>query len=142
MILVFFIFLILIWVLIDSFSSPKIQPRETYRAREYKKLIKKTHSQKKVKLKRSPNKKTYNESKIKTNKDILLEAIKANRNVSFRYVDKNDQETFREVMPRKVFWYEFGEQGKMECLDAYCFLRNESRTFAMYRISNLKIITK
>lgn len=139
MILVFFIFLILIWVLIDSFSSPKIQPRETYRAREYKKPIRKTYSQKKVKLKGSPNKRTYNESKAKTNKDILLEAISMNRNVSFRYVDKSDQVTFREVTPRKVFWYEFGEEGRMECLDAHCLLRNESRTFALFRISNLNI---
>lgn len=139
MILVFFIFLILIWGLIDSFSSPKIQPRETYRAGEYKAPIRKTYSPKKVKIKKSSNKRTYNESKAKTNKDILLEAISANRNVSFRYVDKNDQVTSREVTPRKVFWYEFGEEGRMECLDAHCLLRNESRTFALFRISNLRM---
>lgn len=139
MILVFFIFLILIWVLIDSFSSPKIQPKETYRVRNNKTPIRKTYSQKKVKLKSSPNKRTYNESKAKTNKDILLEAISANRNVSFRYVDKNNQITSREVTPRKLFWYEFGEEGRMECLDAHCLLRNESRTFALFRISNLRM---
>ena len=76
---------------------------------------------------------------MKNNKDILLEAISANRNVSFRYVDKSDQVTFREVTPRKVFWYKFGEEGRMECLDAYCLLRNESRTFALSRISDLSI---
>jgi len=139
LILVFFIFLILIWVLIDSFSSTKIKPKETYTAREYKASIRKTYSPKKVKIKKSFNKRTYNESKVKTNKDILLEAISANRNVSFRYVDKNDQVTSREVTPRKVFWYEFGEEGRMECLDAHCLLRNESRTFALFRISNLRM---
>ena len=139
MILVFFIFLILIWALIDSFSGPKIQPRETYRAREYKAPIRKAYSSKKVKIRKSSNKRTYNASKIKTNKDVLLEAISANRNVSFKYVDKSDQITFREVTPRKVFWYEFGEEGRMECLDAHCLLRNESRTFALFRISNLNI---
>jgi predicted DNA-binding transcriptional regulator YafY len=131
--------LILIWALIDSFSSPKIQPRKTYRAREYKAPIRKVYSSKKVKIKKSSNKRTYSESKAKTNKDILLEAISANRNVSFRYIDKSDQVTFREVTPKKVFWYEFGEEGRMECLDAHCFLRNESRTFALFRISNLSI---
>jgi len=139
LILGFFIFLILIWVLIDSFSSPKIQPKETYRARESKTSSRKIYTPKKVKLKKSSNKRTYIESKAKTNKDILLAAISSNRNVSFRYVDKSDNVTFREVTPRKVFWYEFGEEGRMECLDAHCLLRNESRTFALFRISNIRM---
>ena len=131
----------IIWFLFDWLNKPNLHEKKSYEPREYEAPKSKTYSQKKVKLKRLPNKRTYNASKAKTNKDVLLEAINANRNVSFRYVDKSDQVTFREVTPRKIFWYEFGEEGRMECLDAHCLLRNESRTFALFRISNLNITT-
>ena len=129
----------IIWFLFDWLNKPNLHEKKSYEQREYVAPKSKTYSQKKVKLKRLPNKRTYNASKAKTNKDVLLEAINANRNVSFRYVDKSDQVTFREVTPRKIFWYEFGEEGRMECLDAHCLLRNESRTFALFRISNLRM---
>jgi predicted DNA-binding transcriptional regulator YafY len=138
-VLVLIIIIGIIWFLFDWLNKPNLHEKKSYEPREYVPQKSRTYSQKKVKLKRSPNKRTYNESKTKTNKDILLEAISANRNVSFSYVDKSDQVTSREVTPRKVFWYEFGEEGRMECLDAHCLLRNESRTFALFRISNLSI---
>lgn len=137
--LVLIIIIGIIWFLFDWLNKPNLHEKRSYEPRKYEAPTSRTYSQKKVKLKKSPNKRTYNESKAKTNKDILLEAISANRNVSFRYIDRNDQVTFREVTPRKVFWYEFGEEGRMECLDAHCLLRNESRTFALFRISNLSI---
>ena len=129
----------IIWFLFDWLNKPNLHEKKSYEQRDYVAPKRRTYSQKKVKLKSSHNKRTYNESKAKTNKDILLEAISMNKNVSFGYVDKSDQVTSREVKPRKVFWYEFGEEGRMECLDAHCLLRNESRTFALFRISNLEI---
>jgi len=140
LIFIFILIIAIIWVLFDLFNKPNLRDQRSYEPIKHEPISKRIYSQKKVKLKKSSNKKTYSVSKAKTNKDILLEAIGVNRNVSFRYVDKNDQITFREVTPRKVFWYEFGEDGRMECLDAHCLLRNESRTFALSRISNLRIM--
>ena len=137
--LILIIIIGIIWFLFDWFNKPNLHEKRSYEPRDYVAPKSRTYSQKKAKLKRLSSKRTYNESKAKTNKDILLEAIRANRNVSFRYVDKSDHVTSREVTPRKVFWYEFGEEGRMECLDAHCLLRNESRTFALFRISNLSI---
>ena len=137
--LVLIIIIGIVWFLYDWLNKLNLHEKKSYEPRGYVAPKRRTYSQKKVKLKKSSNKRIYNESKAKTNKDILLEAISVNRNVSFRYVDKSDQVTFREVTPRKVFWYEFGEEGRMECLDAHCLLRNESRTFALFRISNLSI---
>ncbi len=139
LILIIIISIGIIWILFDWFDKPHQSPSKTFEPKNYQSSKIKPYSYKQTKSRSSLKKKIYSESKTKANKDILLEAINANRNVSFRYVDKNDQETFREVTPRKVFWYEFGDEGKMECLDAYCLLRNESRTFALFRISNLNI---
>lgn len=137
--LILIIIIGIIWILFDWFDKPHQSPSKTFEPKNYQSSKIKPYSYKQTKSRSPLKKKIYSESKTKANKDILLEAINANRNVSFRYVDKNDQETFREVTPRKVFWYEFGDEGKMECLDAYCLLRNESRTFALFRISNLNI---
>ena len=136
--LILIIIIGIIWILFDWFDKPHQAQNKTFEPKNYQSSKIKPYSYKQ-KSKSPLKKKIYSESKTKTNKDILIVAINENKNVSFRYVDKNDQETFREVTPRKVFWYEFGEDGQMECLDAYCLLRNETRTFALYRITNLRI---
>jgi hypothetical protein len=83
--------------------------------------------------------KKYDVSLIQTNKLIIEDAINRGIKISFRYKDKSDQITTRTVTPQRIFLYEFDErEGKMLCLEAFCHLRNSNRTFALFRMTQLK----
>jgi hypothetical protein len=83
--------------------------------------------------------KKYDVSLIQTNKIIIEDAINRGIKISFRYKDKSDQITTRTVTPQRIFLYEFDErEGKMLCLEAFCHLRNSNRTFALFRMTQLK----
>lgn len=84
----------------------------------------------------------YDVSLIQTNKLIIEDAIIRGVKISFRYKDKSDQVTTRTVTPQRIFLYEFDEkEGKMLCLDAFCHLRNSNRTFALFRMSQVSVIS-
>ena len=71
--------------------------------------------------------------------NLLQDAIISRSVVSIEYNDYKDNKTTRNIMPlrfemieRKSNFYD------RLCLKAFCNLRKEERTFAIYRISSIK----
>lgn len=71
--------------------------------------------------------------------NLLQDAIISRSVVSIEYKDYKDNKTTRNIMPlrfemieRKSNFYD------RLCLKAFCNLRKEERTFAVYRISSIK----
>ena len=71
--------------------------------------------------------------------NLLQDAIISRSVVSIDYNDYKDNKTTRNIMPlrfemieRKSNFYD------RLCLKAFCNLRKEERTFAIYRISSIK----
>ena len=71
--------------------------------------------------------------------NLLQDAIISRSVVSIDYNDYKDNKTTRNIMPlrfemieRKSNFYD------RLCLKAFCNLRKEERTFAVYRISSIK----
>ena len=71
--------------------------------------------------------------------NLLQDAIISRSVVSIEYNDYKDNKTTRNIMPlrfemieRKSNFYD------RLCLKAFCNLRKEERTFAVYRISSIK----
>jgi predicted DNA-binding transcriptional regulator YafY len=87
------------------------------------------------------NSQTYKKSLIETNREILEIAIEKNKNIKFRYKDKDEKLTNRTVNPKRLFMYQLDEgDGQMLCIESFCYLRNASRTFALFRMSNVQIM--
>ena len=84
---------------------------------------------------------TYNKSLIEINREVIEIAIATNKNIKFKYKDKEDKLTSRTVKPTRLFIFQLVESdGQMLCIESFCYLRNASRTFALFRMSNVQII--
>ena len=82
----------------------------------------------------------YDTSLVENNRLEIEKAIRDGKKVSFRYKDKEERITERTVTPQRTFWYEFDEGGgQMLCVEAFCHLRNSSRTFALFRMSQVRL---
>jgi hypothetical protein len=82
----------------------------------------------------------YETSLVEGNKLLIESAISSGKKIAFKYKDKSDQVTQRTVSPQRIFWYQFDErEGQMLCLEAFCHLRNSSRTFALFRMTQIKL---
>lgn len=71
----------------------------------------------------------YNK-KLKT----LYDAVNKEQIVSFHYRKWNGEESFRDIKPQG-----FRLEGKSLCVYGFCYLRQDKRTFAISRITKLKI---
>jgi DNA polymerase-3 subunit epsilon len=67
---------------------------------------------------------------------MLEEAIRAKKNVHLCYLGRNGEETRRVVKPLKIV-----NRYDYLCLEAFCQLRNEKRTFRLDRITKMKILS-
>jgi len=75
------------------------------------------------------------------NKLLIESAISGGKKIAFKYKDKSDQVTQRTVTPQRIFWYQFDERdGQMLCLEAFCHLRESNRTFALFRMTQVKLL--
>lgn len=82
----------------------------------------------------------YETSLVEGNKLLIESAIDNRKKIAFKYRDKSDQVTQRTVTPQRIFWYQFDErEGQMLCLEAFCHLRNSNRTFALFRMTEIKL---
>ncbi|OUS00307.1 hypothetical protein A9Q84_00205 [Halobacteriovorax marinus] len=66
---------------------------------------------------------------------IIKEAINGNHKVELSYTNANGQSGNRTVRPT-----EFTKAGKTICFSAFCYYRNENRTFAVKRINGVNIV--
>ncbi|MHB9155109.1 MAG: exonuclease domain-containing protein [Endomicrobiales bacterium] len=67
---------------------------------------------------------------------LLEEAIRSGRNVYLSYLSRNGEETKRVVRPIKII-----NRFDYLCLEGFCQLRNERRTFRLDRIIKMKILS-
>ena len=68
-------------------------------------------------------------------------AIDANRDIHFRYSDAKGSVTYRTIRPHQFVQYEFTHgEGRSLCVQGHCRLRDESRTFALRRMSELQTL--
>lgn len=80
------------------------------------------------------------ESKVERNRRVIEDAILKGGDITFRYVDRVGTITNRRVTPKRIFMYQLEEGGgQMPCLESYCHLRNDKRTFALFRIQDLNL---
>ncbi len=66
---------------------------------------------------------------------LIREAIEKNSNISFNYTKYEGEKSSRTIKPE-----EFKKVKISLCVRGYCFLRKDYRTFAIRRMSNLKLI--
>jgi hypothetical protein len=66
--------------------------------------------------------------------DVLRQAIREKRDVSFVYRAKDGSTTSRRVTPTEIF-----DVGDTPCLGAFCHLRNGERTFVLDRVGPIKL---
>lgn len=71
---------------------------------------------------------------FKQNLKILNDAVENGRIVSFHYRKREGEKSSRDIKPQG-----FTLVGKTLCVCGYCYLRHDKRTFAVKRISQLKI---
>jgi predicted DNA-binding transcriptional regulator YafY len=71
----------------------------------------------------------------------IQSAIDAGRDVRFRYTDAKGDITYRTIRPHRFVEFEFtyGE-GRSLCVEGHCRLRDQSRTFALRRMSELELL--
>lgn len=82
----------------------------------------------------------YEATLIESNRLLIESAIRDEKKVVFKYKDKAEQVTQRTITPQRLFWYKFDErEGQMLCLEAFCHLRKSARTFALFRMTQLKL---
>lgn len=76
---------------------------------------------------------------VEVKRKRIKEAIKDNQWLEMIYLKPDDTKSQRLVRPVALNWMEYGEKS-FEGLRAYCFLRQEERTFRLDRILELKVI--
>jgi len=60
--------------------------------------------------------------------------------ITFKYIDRIGTITYRRVTPKKIFMYQLEESGgQMLCMESYCHLRKDNRTFALFRIEDINL---
>lgn len=71
----------------------------------------------------------------------IQSAIDMNRDIQFRYTDAKGTVTRRTIRPHRFVEFEFTHgEGRTLCVEGHCGLRNESRTFALRRMSELAVL--
>lgn len=82
----------------------------------------------------------YEVTLVESNRLLIESAIRDEKKVVFKYKDKAEQVTQRTITPQRLFWYKFDErEGQMLCVEAFCHLRKSARTFALFRMTQLKL---
>ena len=133
----FFIFLIVIAGIYFYFKSQKSESNLKSPHSSYKR-----NSNSYARNKRAHSDPSYQTTLIEGNKLLIESAIASGKKLAFKYKDKSEQITQRTVMPQKLCWYQFDERdGQMLCLEAFCHLRKSSRTFALFRMTQVKLST-
>lgn len=80
------------------------------------------------------------ESKPDRNKRIIDDAILKGSDIAFKYVDRVGTITRRRVTPNKIFMYQLEDGGgQMLCVETYCHLRKDKRTFALFRMEEINL---
>jgi len=67
--------------------------------------------------------------------NLINTAMSKGKNINFEYRKFNGERSKRTVSPRMLM-----RIGNSLCITGYCYLRNDKRTFAIRRMSNVKII--
>lgn len=115
-------------------------------------FVPKPHLHKKVKTVKSTSSKkiktvksTVSKKYIKTpSVDLLQNCIDNNEKISFTYIDNYGAITERTVSPKRIFWGNSNREGGSEKIrtcwvEAYCYTRNDRRTFIKDKISNVTL---
>lgn len=83
---------------------------------------------------------TNYESKSDRNRRIIDDAMGKGADITFKYIDRIGTITYRRVTPKKIFMYQLEESGgQMLCMESYCHLRKDNRTFALFRIEDINL---
>jgi predicted DNA-binding transcriptional regulator YafY len=71
----------------------------------------------------------------------IQQAIDAGREIRFLYRRPDGEIMYRTIVPRELALIPFRQsEGSSLCVQGHCRLRNESRTFALRRMSALEIL--
>lgn len=81
----------------------------------------------------------FREIPISRNNEVIKNAIVSGKDIVFSYRDRKGDITKRTISPQRTYLYTFGDDGKMPCVEGYCHLRNAMRTFAIFRMTDLRI---
>lgn len=74
---------------------------------------------------------------------LIEQAIREKKTISFLYAKYGETPTNRRASPRSINNYEHERKhGSTLCVEGFCYLRNEDRTFAISRMSKVKIDIK
>jgi predicted DNA-binding transcriptional regulator YafY len=68
---------------------------------------------------------------------ILRDAIASIHMIRFSYTQRDGRESVRTILPNK-----FEHIESSLCINGYCYLRSEARTFAIKRMKNLKHVAE
>ena len=86
---------------------------------------------------RSPSGRTSSRAAVKDYKQkVIDEAIDYSLTISFRYTDQDGVITSRSVTPQ---YLERRHEGQILCLVAHCHLRNDTRTFVVAKMENIRL---
>ncbi len=69
--------------------------------------------------------------------EILMESILKKNSVQIKYLSASNEYTERKIMPKKFVLVERRNTYSQICLEAYCYLREDDRIFAVYRIEEI-----
>jgi predicted DNA-binding transcriptional regulator YafY len=68
---------------------------------------------------------------------LINEAIKTKATLRFKYKKRNGQIMIREISPKEIKLDIY--KHKVRVVSGYCYLRNDTRTFTINRMSQLQI---
>lgn len=71
--------------------------------------------------------------------ELIKDAIKLNKNIEIKYISGNNEESIREVTPKKIENMEFKGKAFLG-LYGYCHKAKEFRNFSIDRILNIKLL--
>ncbi len=87
--------------------------------------------------------KEYRKLALQDKIELITEAIEKHRNIEFYYQKPTDQVPIKRTVRPAGFskaWHRFNTENFTLCVDGFCFTRKDNRTFALKRITRLKII--
>jgi hypothetical protein len=84
----------------------------------------------------SKTKDTFTRQRTIQNTDLIKKAIQHRTSIQFRYKKFDGETSFRKIDPHEIILVK-----NTKCVRGYCHLRNEDRSFAIRKITDLKLYT-
>jgi len=92
-------------------------------------------ARKKIRQKKERERLYHSAYHYKEPASMVKVAILNGKNLEFDYIDQVSNKTHRKIRPLNV-----EDKWGTECVHAWCYLRNDKRTFVIGRMSNIEIL--